>query len=141
MRNKIKIIPLIICVSLLILGCVNPVLEHLEQGGTYADKEQWDEAIIEYSKAIELDPEFAPSYYCRGLAYHGKGDLDRAIADFDKAINLNPEFALAYFCRGFAYVIKGEVTKAVSDYEKVIELSDDPALVTLAQRALDELRQ
>jgi len=52
-------------------------------------------AIADYSKAIELDPKFAPAYNARGITYAKKGDPDRAIADFDNAIELDPKYTVA----------------------------------------------
>ena len=109
MRGKIKVM-LLICSALLMLGCANPVLtyvEHLEQGRTYGDQQQWDEAIVQYTKAIELDPELAEAYNNRGIAYGQKGESDNAIADFDKVIELDPERVEAYNLRGIAYKNKG----------------------------------
>jgi len=45
--------------------------------------------LADYSKAIELNPDFADAYYGRGYALLKKGEYDRGWADFDKAIALN----------------------------------------------------
>jgi len=34
----------------------NRAATHLMQGDTYAEQGQWDEAIVEYGKVIDLDP-------------------------------------------------------------------------------------
>ena len=47
-----------------------------------------DGAIADYTKAIELKPDFAMAYYNRGLAKGAKGDLDGANADHTKAIEI-----------------------------------------------------
>ncbi len=138
MRGKIKIM-LLICSALLMLGCANPALEHLEQGNTYADQEQWDEAIVQYTKAIELDPELALAYNNRGWAYNETGQWDLAIADCNKAIELDPELAMAYYNRGTAYDYKGELDNAIADFNKVIEVSTNPDLIQLATEAISEL--
>ena len=47
---------------------------HIVKGDSYQEKGQWDKAIAEYNKALELNPEFAGAYINRGLAYaQGKG--------------------------------------------------------------------
>ena len=113
---------------------------HADQGYKLLNYGRYDEAIKEYTEAIELAPNFTEAYNTRGIAYVQQGELDQAIADFDKAIELDPELAKAYNNRGYAYYLKGEVAKAVSDFEKCIELSNDPRLVAKAQQVLDELR-
>ena len=88
MRGRIIMITFIISVILLMLGCTNPALQYLEQGDTYTDQEQWNEAIGEYSKAIELDPNLAEAYVNRAMAYTFLGMDDQAQADIEQAITL-----------------------------------------------------
>ena len=135
MRGKIKFM-LLICSVLLMLGCASPALEHLEQGDTYADQEQWDEAIVQYDKAIELDPKLAVAYNNRGWAYNEIGQWNLAIIDLDKAIELNPELAWAYNNRGNTYFDKGKIDNAIADWNKVIEVSTNPDLIQAAREAI-----
>jgi len=62
-------------------------------GNSYAKKEEYDEAIDEYNKAIEIDPELMDGYNNRGLAYHNKGQYDKALSDLNKALEINPDYA------------------------------------------------
>ena len=59
-------------------------------------------AIADYDRALELNPQFAQAYYNRGNAKRTLKDYQGAIADYDKAIELNPRFAQAYYNRGVA---------------------------------------
>jgi tetratricopeptide (TPR) repeat protein len=54
-----------------------------------------DGAIADFTKAIELKPDYAEAYYFRGLAKQAKRDLDGATTDFTKAIELKPGYAEA----------------------------------------------
>jgi Flp pilus assembly protein TadD len=54
---------------------------YLDRGRARADKGDMDGAIVDYTKAIELDPRSDVAYNNRGLARYHKGDLDEAIAD------------------------------------------------------------
>ncbi|WP_143735340.1 tetratricopeptide repeat protein, partial [Porphyromonas gingivalis] len=56
----------------------------------------YEEAIKDYSKAIELDGKFAHAYYGRGNVYYKKGANEEAIKDFFKAIELDDKFVHAY---------------------------------------------
>jgi len=49
-----------------------------------------DGALANYTKAIQLRPDYARAYYNRGLVKFNKNDLEGALADFTKAIELNP---------------------------------------------------
>ena len=85
----------------------------------------FDKAIADCSKAIELDPALAKAYYYRGRAFNGKGDFEKAIADYSKAIELDPKDARFYNNRGLAKQAKGDLEGAIEDFSKAIELKPD----------------
>ncbi len=86
-----------------------------------------EQAIADYTEAIELDPDNAMAYNNRGLVYYNLGDLEQAIRDYTKAIELDSKFALAYSNRGFAYYHSGDLEQAISDFNKAIELDPGDA--------------
>ncbi len=43
---------------------------------------------MDYSKAIELDPDYISAYEGRSQAYYRKGDYDKAHEDLRKAVEL-----------------------------------------------------
>jgi len=96
--------------------------KYYNSGNAYYKRGDYDRAIEDYSKAIELDPKYAAAYNARGLAYVNKGDYDRAIEDYNKAVELEPKYANAYYNRGWAYYNKGNYYRAIADYTKAIEL-------------------
>lgn len=111
------------------------ILENLDQlndpdpyyrhGGVDCAKGDYDHAIVNLTKAIELNPNFAEAYNNRGIAYRKKGNHTCAIADYTKAIELKPDFAKAYNNRGNAYSDKGNYGRAIDDYTKAIKLKPD----------------
>lgn len=87
------------------------------------DKGQYDRAISDYDKAIEINPKDTDAYHNRGLAYYDKGQNDQAISDYDNAIEIDPKYALAYNNRGFTYFVKlGNKVKGCADWKKACEL-------------------
>ena len=84
---------------------------------------QIDEALKDYSRAIELSPNNAAAYNNRGVAYRKKGKLDLAVKDYNKAIKLNPDDANAYSNRGNVYREKGEFNRAIDDTNAAIKLN------------------
>jgi len=94
----------------------------LDLGMMYARLGEHNEAILNFTEAIGLDPNFAVAYYNRGLAYFNKGDYDRAIADFDQAIRLDPKFERAHVERGRIYYNRGNYDRAIAYYNEAIGL-------------------
>jgi tetratricopeptide (TPR) repeat protein len=92
------------------------------RGNAYLAKGDFDRAIADYTKAIEIDPKDADAYNNRSYAYHAKGDFDRAIADYTKVIEIDPRAAAAYGNRGDVYEAKGDFERAAADFTKAIEI-------------------
>ena len=72
-------------------------------GNFYMELKQWDKAIADYSKAIELDPKNAWALSNRANIYSQLKQWDKAIADYTKAIELDPKNAWAVFNRANIY--------------------------------------
>ena len=100
---------------------------HNNRGIANAEKEDYDRAIVDFTKAIKLNPDYVYAYYNRSLVYREKEDYDRAIADFTKTIELKPNFAKAYTNRAVIYQCKGLFDCAITDHTKAIELNPDLA--------------
>ena len=97
------------------------------RGYLYANKREYDLALADWTKAIDLDPEDAGVYRNRGTAYLFKGDFDSAIQDLNKAIDLDPEEAGVYNNRGLAYTGKSDFDLAIQDHSKAIDLAPEDA--------------
>ena len=91
----------------------------------YWKKDESDNAIADYSEAIELDAKYADAYNYRGISYLSNGDVDNAIADYTKAIELDPEYADAYKDRATAHFGNSDFSNAITDYTKAIQLDPD----------------
>jgi len=68
----------------------NNNLGHIVKGDNLKASGQFEEAIMAYDNAIELDPFFAESYVKRGIMKYKMGRLKEAEQDFSKAKSLNP---------------------------------------------------
>ena len=80
-------------------------------------------AIADYTKAIELEPEYASAYNNRGLSKQNLKDFYGAIEDFTKVISLNPDDANTYYNRGGSKIGLKDYYGAIADLTKVIELN------------------
>ncbi|MFM7876786.1 MAG: tetratricopeptide repeat protein [Microcystis aeruginosa Ma_MB_F_20061100_S20] len=52
------------------------------------DKADFDGAIVDFSQAIQLKPDYAQAYMGRAMAYKGLGDLENQITELRKAAEL-----------------------------------------------------
>jgi len=93
------------------------------RGSAHNSKGEYDRAILEFNKAIEINPQFIMAYNNRGNAYQDKGEFDQAILDYTKAIEIDPKYASAYTNRGNAFGTKGDHDRAIENHTKAIELN------------------
>ena len=101
--------------------------DYLRKGNRAYDAKNYTEAIDNYNKAIEKQPDFADAYNNRGVAYDSLGEYNKAIADYNEAIRLKPDAAVAYNNRGNAHADLGEYDMAIADYNEAIRLKPDYA--------------
>ena len=92
--------------------------DYFNRGVANDSSGRFNEAISDYSKALEIDPGFAAAYNNRGIAYELIGQYDRAIYDYSKFIDLNPTDAVAYSNRGIAYFFNKDFDNAWKDIKK-----------------------
>jgi tetratricopeptide (TPR) repeat protein len=113
-------------VSRIFTGCILKRPDHSQaylcRGFTYSELGRYQEALADYSKAIELDPKSAEAWYNRGNIYGRMRQRDRAIADYSKAIKVDEKFAPAWNNRGGYFNQLGQPDKAVADYSQAIKL-------------------
>ena len=80
-------------------------------------------AISDFTKAIEIDPNYAKAYYNRGWNKAKLKDYYGAISDYTKAIEINPNYYQAYGNRGIYKKAIGDLKGACSDWIKTDSLS------------------
>jgi tetratricopeptide (TPR) repeat protein len=93
------------------------------RGSNYHELKQYERAIEDYSRAMELNPKCATAYTNRGVTYAKLKQHEKAIGDYNKAIEMNPEYADAYNNRGLSYAKLKQHEKAIEDYGKAIEMN------------------
>jgi tetratricopeptide (TPR) repeat protein len=104
---------------------------HFYKGNAHSLRAEPDEAISEYERAVEINPDFAEAHNNLGVAYAGQGRLDDAIGEFEEAIekaaldDLNR--ANVYYNLGLCYVKKGETDEAIKALQEAVNLRDNYA--------------
>lgn len=87
-----------------------------------AERSEYELALLNYTKAIECNPEFVYAYYNRAEIRASQKDYRAAVLDYNEAIRRDPEFAEAYYNRGLARLYMGEKDRGLADLRKAGEL-------------------
>ena len=94
-----------------------------ERGRDKLDAEDYQGAISDFTKAIEINPKNGDFFFNRGLAKENLEDYQGAISDFTKAIKINPKDADAYHIRGSIKISLEDYQGALSDFTEAIKLN------------------
>lgn len=92
------------------------------RGVAYQEKGQYKNALLDFDRAIELNPKFYKAYYNRALTNTLTKNLETAKEDYDKAIELEPQNAELYLNRGFLMAELELFKFAFQDFDKTIQL-------------------
>lgn len=96
---------------------------YMMRGRVWTKKQEFDKAIADLDKAIELEPTFQLTYADRGDAYLEMKEYDKAIADYNHALKLDGTYAYAYCQRGSAWIRTNQYDRAIADLDKAIRLN------------------
>lgn len=97
--------------------------DYLIKGIEKHNSKDYEGAINEYDKAIQVDMNFAAGYYNRGVCKQALKDLNSAKKDFDKTIELDSKFIKAYYSRASIFVSQENYKEALPDLDKIIKLN------------------
>lgn len=102
---------------------------HLVLADVYCEDGMYDEAIVEFRRALRRTPGSARAYLGLGITYGKKGEYGSAISQIQQAIALDPEFADAYHSLGAIYCHMGRIDEGIAQYQKALSLSPYSAQV------------
>lgn len=94
--------------------------EYYENGNGLADEKKFEEAIDEYSKAIDLIPLFYEAVDNRAFSKMDLGRWAEAVEDFELSLRVNPENAAAEFSIGECYLKSRDYPQAKEHFEKAL---------------------
>lgn len=100
---------------------------------------QYQQALEDYTAAMQLQPELPEAYVSRGNLWFLAENFDRAISDYDKSLSLRLSRAyVAFYNRGLAYERKGDSEKAIADFRQASQLQPT---WSLPQQKIDRMNE
>jgi tetratricopeptide (TPR) repeat protein len=131
-KIRVSLVVVLAGTLMILAACSKPLSEvekYRRQGNELLRKRDFDGAIAEYTKAIELDPSDEASYLARAGAKRDMGDWEGAIAEITTLIERNPTNAEAYIVRGIMRTVKrdeegrmSDLDGAIADFEKALDI-------------------
>ncbi|MHB1035441.1 MAG: tetratricopeptide repeat protein [Pirellulales bacterium] len=118
-------------------------VEHFQRGLAFYQANDYDKALVEFSRAIAAAPDYAEPYVGRGYVHKLNSRLAEALSDFNEAIRLDPHHPDAYEGRGSVQYLRCQFHESIADYTAAIGCGNDRADVyhsrAMALEAIGEL--
>ena len=91
------------------------------RGDIYLQSGRLDEAVKDYSAAIDEIPDGAYAYYKRGWCHEMNGDREKAMEDYNLGIDNSQDYPYLYLMRGELLLETGDRAAAEKDFEAVLQ--------------------
>lgn len=102
-------------------------IQAFNRGTLYQQRQEWDQAIYYYTRALENDDTFVSAYFNLGAVYWARGDHELAKDAYRRAIELQPETPAARYNLALLYHELREWDAAVRELNALLEKSPDYA--------------
>lgn len=122
-------------------------IDYFGRAISYSLVKNYDSAIADLDRAIDLSPGFVLAYFARAMARYEKSlvsaaeqegkksaevqmqmerhETELALKDLDKVVELSPNLVYAYYNKGNIYLKRNDFTSAISCFNKAIEVRPD----------------
>jgi len=98
---------------------------HYELAGYYKNRGSFDQAVQEYTKALELDPSFGYALNELAYAYSDIRNFEKALEYFQKYAALLPGDANPVDSIGETYFRMGKLDESIAKYKEALKLKPD----------------
>ena len=104
--------------------------EQFLKGLTYLSQYgQYNESLIYFDKAIDIDQNFSEAWVAKGVAFHNMKQYNESITCYNKALDLNPRDAEIWHLKGVTFNDWGKFEEAAESNRRAAEF--DPRYKTL----------
>lgn len=95
------------------------------RGNAFFSQSKWQDAISEYTTAINLDPTGHVYYSNRSACYAEIGEFRNALIDAEKCVELKPDWSKAHSRRGHALFKLNRLDEAAEAYKNGLKIDPD----------------
>jgi tetratricopeptide (TPR) repeat protein len=95
---------------------------NLQQGMNYMRLRDWDNAIKEFTVAIEKFPQYDTAYSNRAVAYMQQRKFNKADDDLKKGVEINPKNSTLHYNYVALYSLQSKLDRALDSLDKTLEL-------------------
>ena len=96
---------------------------NVKVGIMFLQNNMLEDAIKQFQKAIEYDPEHIPAYNNLGLAYISIGDYKNAIETYEKIVEGTGQFTDVFNNYGLALLMDGQIVAARDQFQKALRMN------------------
>lgn len=99
--------------------------DFFNRGAHHSQLKEYNKAIIDYSRAIELDPKYVAAYLRRCEMRYKMGDNQGVLDDCYEVLKISPQVAKAHYYQGRARYSLGYIQPAIDSYSLAIAQEND----------------
>ena len=111
----------------------------LNEGSNLVNKQKLEEAIVIFSKVIDLDPEWAEAWNKRATVYYMVGDFQKSQDDINKVLEFEDRHFGALAGQGLVNIQLENYEKAIMSYEKAQQIYPTMKSPTIMIERIKEL--
>src|SRR5262245_5154579 len=101
--------------------------KYVASGDAYAAKQQTNQALIEYKRAVQAKPDWPEAHYKLAKTYDTQGDLPNAYREYARTADLEPSNIEAQMHAGTLLLAAGEFESARTRAELALKAAPDNA--------------
>lgn len=94
-----------------------------KSGVAFSKSENYGDAVTNFSKALEMDPEFTQAYIARAEVYVNQNKFEDAVKDYERACSLVPGEERYFYNTADMYFRLGDYDKCITNASQAITLN------------------
>jgi len=111
----------------------------LAEGSTLVNKKKFDQAIVVFSKVINLDPKWAEAWNKRATVLYMVGEFQKSQDDIDKVLELEERHFGALAGQGLVNIQLENYDKAIMSYKKAQQIYPNMKSPKIMIKQIEEL--